>query len=329
MNRRDTIKALGAMSAALLPPGVMAGQRRKFARIAILWNSPTPTVRQEMRQALREVGYIEGENLAIDTRDAQGHLERLPDLVMELLALKPDVIFTHGAFAFVHAVKERAGKVPIVFFYAWDPVGTGLVTSLSRPGGNMTGTSGQSNELDAKRIELLKEVVPGLSRVAALWYMGTAGEGIFRTQLRQTEQAARPRGIEVASIAVPLPMDYERAFSRIEDSGAGAVIVFNGPVFENDRQRLGDMALQHRLPTMFSWAGYVEASGLISYGADVSDLFQRSVAQVVKILDGANPGDLPVEQPTKFDLAINLKTARALGITIPQSVILRADEVIQ
>jgi len=264
----------------------------------------------------------------IEYRSAEGKAERLPALAAELVALKVDVIVAGNTRAAL-AAKQATRALPIVFAAAADPVASGLVTSLARPGGNVTGLSFLAPELVGKCLEQLKQVVPGVSRVAVLWHPGILGERTEQDMLKEVEVAARALGVRVQFIEARGPADFDRAFSDMTRARAGALTVLTSAMFVSERRRLVDLAARNRLPTVFPWREGVDAGGLMSYGPDLADLFRRAATYVDKILKGAKPADLPVEQPTKFELVINLKTAKALGLTIPQSVLGRADEVIQ
>ncbi len=253
-------------------------------------------------------------------------MSRLQGLATELVAAKVDIFVTAGNPAAL-AAKQVTSSIPIVTANGPDPVELGLAATLARPGGNVTGVTSISSELSAKRIGLLKELIPQVSRVAALWDRAARGSAL---NVRDTEVAARSLGIGLQSVAVrPDPRDYDAAFVAIKRDGAGAVIVVQSSAFFASYQRLSDLALTHRLPSVGGSKEYPEAGGLMSYGADYPDLFQRAAVFVDKILKGAKPADLPIEQPTKYELVINLKTAKALGLKIPPSLLLRADQVIE
>ena len=264
----------------------------------------------------------------IEYRSAEGKLERLPALAAELVALKVDVIVAASTLAAL-AAKQATRTLPIVFAAAGDPVTSGLVTSLARPGGNVTGLSFFSPELVGKCLEQLKQAVPEVSRVAVLWQPGGPGERTEKDMLKAAEVAARALGVRLQFVEARGPEDFDRAFSDMTRARAGALTVLPSTMFFNERRRLVDLAAKNRLPAVYPWREYVEAGGLMSYGPNVPDLFRRAATYVDKILKGAKPGDLPVEQPTKFELVINLKTAKALGLTIPQSLLQRADQVIE
>jgi putative ABC transport system substrate-binding protein len=328
MNRREAIIVLMALGA--VPLAAEAQQAAKIARIGYL--SPnlaaTPHLREAFRQGLRDLGYVEGRNLVIEYRDAEGKLERLPALAAELVALKVDVILAEGGTLGPRVAKQATRTIPIVFA-AGDPVGSGLVTSLARPGGNVTGLSNLSAELVGKRLELLKQAVPGVSRVAVLRHPVALGERTAKDMLKAADVAARALGVQPQFIEGRGPDEFARAFSDMTSARAGALTLLPSAMFLREHRRLVDLAAKNRLPAVYTSREFVDAGGLMSYGANQPDLFRRAATYVDKILKGAKPGDLPVEQPTKFELVINLKTAKALGLTIPQSVLARADEVIQ
>jgi len=264
----------------------------------------------------------------IEHRSAEGKLvERLPALAAELVALNVDVILA-GATPAALAAKQATRTLPIVFAAAGDPVGSGLVTSLARPGGNVTGSSLLAPELVGKCLEQLKQAVPGVSRVAVLWQPGAFPERLEQDILKGAEVAARALGVRPQFVEAREPADFDRAFSDMTRARAGALTVLASTMLTNERRRLVDLAAKNRLPAVYPWREAVDAGGLMSYGANIPDLFRRAATYVDKIFRGAKPGDLPIEQPTKFELVINLKTAKALGLTIPPSVLARADEVI-
>jgi putative ABC transport system substrate-binding protein len=328
MNKRKTMIALVALGAA--PFAAKAQQAARIARIGYL--SPNladaPRFHEAFGQGLRDLDYVEGRNLVIEYRDAGGKTEGFPALVAELVALRVDVIVAASTLAALTA-KQATNIVPIVFPVAGDPVASGLVASLARPGGNVTGLSLLAPELVAKRLELLTQAVPGVRRVAVLWQPGAFGDRADKDGRKEAEVAARALGVSLHLVEVRGPGDFDRAFSDMTTARAGALTVLPSGMFIGERQRLVRLAAKHRLPAVFQSRESVDAGGLMSYGPNFSDLFRRAATYVDKILKGAKPGDLPVEQPTKFELVINLKTARTLGLTIPQSVLRWADEVIQ
>ena len=280
------------------------------------------------RQGLRERGYVEGQNIVIEYRAADGKIERFPGLATELIRLKVDLIVAGNTPA-ARAVQQATTTIPLVVAAMGDPVGDGLVASLARPGGNITGSTFLGPELVPKRLEMLKAALPTVSRVAALWHPGAYSGRTMRDMLKETEAAARTLGVQLQLVEVRGPDEFDHAFSTMTRERAGALIVFPSPMLFGERRRIVDLAAKHRLPSMAVAREFVELGGLIAYGASINDLFRRAATYVDKILKGVKPADLPVEQPTKFELVINLKTAKALELTIPQSLLLRADEVIQ
>jgi putative ABC transport system substrate-binding protein len=326
-----------AFSITLLLGGLfspVAAEAQEAAKIVRIGYLPLnlaggPHLHEAFRQGLRDLGYVEGRNLVIEYRDAEGKPERLPALAAELVALKVDVIVVTGGTLAALAAKQATRTLPIVFTVAADPVTDGLVTSLARPGGNVTGLSAFALELVGKRLEQLTQAVPGLSRVAVLWQPGAAGERTEKDMLKEAEVAAQALGVRLQFVEARGPDDFDRAFSDMTKAHAGALTVLGSAMFFNERRRLVDLAAKHRLPTVFPWRQGVDAGGLMSYGPNGPDLYRRAATYVDKILKGAKPGDLPVEQPTKFELVINMKTAKALGLTIPPSVLGRADHVVE
>ena len=325
--KRRTFMALVSGGLLAAPFAAEAQQAAKVARIGYLGAAAGP-LREAFLQGLRDLGYVEGRNLLIEYRSAEGKLERYSALAAELVALKVDVIFAPNTPA-VLAAKQSTRTIPIVFPSAADPVADGLVTTLARPGGNVTGLTSLSPDLVGKRLEQLKQAVPGVSRVAVLWQPGGPDERTEKDMLKRAEVAARALGVQLQFVEAQGPADLDRAFSDMTRVRAGALTVLGGGMFLNERRRLVDLATKNRLPTVYSLREYVDAGGLMSYGPNLPDVFRRAATYVDKILKGAKPGDLPVEQPTKFELVINLKTAKALGLTIPQSLLQRADEVIR
>jgi putative ABC transport system substrate-binding protein len=313
------------------PFAAEAQQAANSARLGYLGNSPAavPHLREAFLQGLRDLGYVEGRNLVIEYRLAEGKLDRFPALAAELVALKVDVIFAGGGTLSALAAKQATRTLPIVFAAVVDPIASGVVTSLARPGGNVTGLSTLTPELVGKGLELLKQAVPGVSRVAVLWHPGGLGERTGKNMLKAAEVAARALGMRLQIVEARGPADFDRAFSDMTRARAGALTVLGSTMFINERRRLADLAAKNRLPAVYPLREFVDAGGLMAYGANFADLFRRAATYVDRILKGTKPGDLPVEQPTKFELVINLKTAKALGLTIPQSVLARADEIIQ
>jgi len=301
-------------------------QPAQVPRVGILTGAAGGAALDAFRQGLRDLGYKEGENIALDYRSAEGKWEQLSDLAAALVRLKVDVIFALYTPAAL-AAKQATRTIPVVVGAMADPVGDGLVTSLARPGGNITGTTFLGPEIVAKRLGLLKEALPRVSRVAALWNPGAYAERTTRDMLNDTELAARALGVRLQLLETRGPNDLESAFSAMARERAGALIVLPSP--RVDLRRVVDLAARHRLPTMYQVSGPVDAGGLMAYGASLADLCRQAAVYVDKILKGVKPGDLPVAQPTKFELVINMKTAKALGVTIPQSVLRQADRVIE
>jgi putative ABC transport system substrate-binding protein len=329
MERRTFMVMLtGGIVAA--PLAAEAQQAAKIARIGFLASNlaANPHLPEAFRQGLRDLGYVEGRNVMIEYRDAEGKSERLPALAAELVVLKVDVIVVASTPPAL-AAKQATKTIPIVFTAVGDAVTDGLVASLARPGGNITGLSTAGPDLVGKRLEQLKQAVPGVSRVAVLWQPGGQGERTAKDMLKSAEVAARALGVRLQLVEARGPADIDRAFSDMSRARADALTVLGTPMFFNERRRLVDLAAKSRLPAVYTLRENVDAGGLMAYGPNVADLFRRAATYVDKILKGAKPADLPIEQPTKFELVINLKTAKALGLTIPQSVLQRADEVVQ
>ncbi len=267
---------------------------------------------------------MEGKNVLIEYRFAEGKPDRLSDLVTELLRLKVDVIFARGTSG-VQAAKKATTTVPLVTV-SGDPVAAGFVASLAQPGGNITGLTNFTSELGGKRLELLKEVIPQISRVAVLWY---PDDPLAALRMRETENAAPSLGLKLQPVEVRGPNDFELAFSAMKKERAGAFVVLRAPVIINQLKRVVELAAKNLVPAMYDDRDFTEAGGLMSYGTSIPDLYRRAAILVDKILKGAKPADLPVEQPTKFELFINLKTAKQIGLTIPPNVLARADKVIR
>jgi putative ABC transport system substrate-binding protein len=323
MNRRDTVFALLALSAA--PLAAEAQQAGKVWRIGVL-SSSTPQPRTDaLLTGLRDFGYVDGQNIAIDWRPSAGRAERLPDLAAELVRLNVDVIVAVDNPAIVSAQKVTR-TIPIVMVLATDPVNTGFVASLARPGGNITGLTTQVTELQGKALQLLKEAIPSVSRVAVLWNPTEPGR---QADAREAEVAARVLGLHSQLVEAASPAELDSVFTAMARERPDAVLVQPSQTNFINRARIGELAAKRLLPTMGWSAETVEAGWLMSYGPNILSLYRRAAYYVDRILKGAKPADLPVEQPTKFELVFNLKTAKALGITIPQSLLLRADEVIQ
>jgi putative tryptophan/tyrosine transport system substrate-binding protein len=315
--------ALIAMLLALSFPAD-GQQLKKIPRIGYL-AAPSPPSDKAFLQGLRELGYVEGKNITIDYRFADGKHERLPGLAAELIGLKVDIIVTVGTPAAVTA-KQATSMIPIVMAIVADPVDEGLVASLARPGGNVTGLANLDTELSQKRLEILKEVVPGLSSVAILW---NPANPAHKRALAESEVAARALGVRLQPVDVRDPDEFKSAFSAMTREHAGALMLLADSMFTAYRARVVDFAPKSRLPSLFWTRNSVEAGGLMSYGATYADLYQRAARYVDKILKGAKPADLPVEQPMKFELVINLNAAKQIGLTIPPNVLARADKVIR
>ena len=328
VQRRDFLIAAGVLLVA--PLAAEAQQAAKIPRLGFLGNSATALahLREAFVEGLRDLGYVEGRNVVIEYRYAEGKVERFPALAAELVALKVAVIVALPTPA-AQAAKQATKTIPIVFAGVGDPVTSGLVTSLARPGGNVTGLSGLGPELVGKCLEQLKQAVPGVSQVAVLWQPGGQGERTDRNNLKAAEVAARTLGVRLQLVEARGPTDFDRAFSDMTTARAGALTVLPSNMFNTERRHLVDLAAKNRLPAVYQFREYVDAGGLMAYGANLADLNRRAATYVDKILKGAKPADLPVEQPTKFELVINLKAAKEIGLTIPKSVLARADEVIQ
>ena len=327
MDRRAFISGItGGLLAA--PPAVGAQQASKIARIGYLATALAtyPHLPEAFRQGLRDLGYVEGRNVEIEYRDAEGKYERLPALAAELVRLKVDVIVAGPAPPAV-AAKNATGKIPIVMIGVGDPVGLRLIASLARPGGNVTGSSfAVGLETIGKGLELLKETVPKVRRLAVLSNPANPAQALA---IRDVKVAAQSLGVQLQLLEARGPNEFDGAFTAMAKGRVEALLVLTDPMFALHRARLADLAAKNRLPSMHGFREYVEAGGLMSYGPSVSDIWRRAATYVDKILKGAKPADLPVEQPTKFELVINLKTAKALGLTIPPSLLQRADLVIE
>lgn len=324
---RFTVARLAIAVALLLAaPGSPESQPAKAARVGLLGLGsvePSPFF-ESLRQGLRELGWVEGQNIAFEDRSTVDQNSRLPDIAAELVRLKVDVIVTAGTTP-THAARKATGTTPIVTVAGVDPVETGLAASLARPGGNVTGMTTGGRELIGKRLELLKESLPRLSRVAVLWHPES------RTALgsfRDAQTAARSLALQVQSSEVRRPEDLAKTFASMADSRAEAFAPVSSNLFRLHRVRIVELAAKHRLPAMFPDKEFVAVGGLMSYGTDSKALYRRLATYVDRILKGAKPSDLPIEQPTKFELVINRKTAKQLGLTIPSAVLLRADQIV-
>ena len=303
------------------PLAATAQQPLKVAQIGIL-SAFSPSAREEaFRHGLRDLGHVEGQNVTIRSRYAEGRFEKLPELAAELVQLNVDVIVASPTEA-IRAAQRATKTIPIVMAVSGDPVGSGIVTRLAHPGGNITGLTSMAPELTAKRLEFLKAIAPAMSRV---WFL--ANQATPKRFVNEIDAAGRALGAKVSPVMVENADDLERAFAAMAKARVGGLVV--DLVLSEYRRRIADLAIRHRLPTVSGPSEFAEAGGLMAYGPDYPDLFRRAATYVDKILKGVKPGELPVEQPTKFELVINLKTAKALGLTIPQSLASRADRVIE
>jgi ABC-type uncharacterized transport system substrate-binding protein len=331
MRRRDFITAVAG--AAICPIGASAQQPKKVARIGFLntGSLESPEGRTSLNafyQGLREHGYTVGQNVIVEVRAADSKIERFPALAKELVDLDLDVIVAANSVA-GRAVQQASSKIPIVVPVMGDPVGDGLVASLALPGGNITGLTFLGPQLVPKRLALLKEALPTMFRVAALWHPGAYGARTMNDMMNEAEVAAQTLGLQLRLIGARGPDELDEAFSAIAEDRPDALMVFPSPMLFAQRKRIVDLAAKLRLPLISMGNEFVQLGGLMSYGADITESFRLSGAYVDKILKGAKPADLPVEQPTKFGLFINLKTAKELGIEIPATLLARADQVIE
>jgi putative tryptophan/tyrosine transport system substrate-binding protein len=332
MKRREFIAGIGV---AATWPMVARAQQKSKPVIGVLngggvdLSEPRAWGLRAFSQGLRELGYVEGSNVLIEYRGAQGKVERFPALAAELVALNVDVIVTAGGTLAALAAKQATTTIPIVFGAVGDPVSDGIVGSLARPAGNITGFSVVATDLLGKWLELLKQVVPEVSQIAILWKSDTVPDRTNKDRLREVGVAAQALGVQLQLVEAGSPADFDRAFSEISAKGAGALLVPPTPVFDSEPQRILDLVAKYRLPTLYANRYYVERGGLISYGPNVADLYRRAAGYADKILKGAKPSDLPVQQPTKYDLVINRKAANELGLKLPPMLLARADEVIE
>jgi putative ABC transport system substrate-binding protein len=320
--------ALSSLLLALCVPAD-AQQPKKIARIGVLGGasaSALSTSVESFRQGLRELGYVEGKNIVIDYRYADGQRDRWPGLVQEIVNLKPDVIVMSGT-GFIRTAKQVTSTIPIVVAGAGDLVETGVVESLARPGGNVTGTTNISSDLSGKRLELLKEAVPKALRVAIFWR--TAPDSQDEDEVKQTQVSATPLGIKIQPVPVRSTDEFQGAFAVMKKEHAGALIIVHGTWTNSYRRQLVELAIRHRLPTICETVYWTEDGCLMNYGHDPRYGWRRAAVFVDKILKGAKPADLPVEQPAKFEFIVNLKTAKQIGLTIPPNVLARADKVIR
>jgi putative tryptophan/tyrosine transport system substrate-binding protein len=323
MRRRELITLLGAAAVWSSPVG--AQQRARLPRLGVLlYSNPQVDPNTEsFRRDLRDLGYIDGQNIEIVYRYAEAKPERLPELAIELVRLKPDVVFALGGDV-APFVSKATQTIPIVYAMSADPVRLGLAASLSRPGGNATGVTFLSDELAAKRLEILKEVAPRISRVAFIWNPDHPDN-----ELDGAQRAAATHGVQLQSIEVRGAGDLDRAFNAATHSGVNAAYVVSSRHTVANIRHIVDFAIKNRLPLAGGWGAWVQAGGLMSYGPNVGEMVRLAAGYVDKILKGSKPGELPVQQPTRFELLINLKTAKALDLTIPESFLLRADRVIE
>ena len=328
MNNRRRLIIVMFASLLGVPLASLGQQPAKVARVGFLEASTPSAIAarvEAFRQGLRDLGYVEGKNVVIEYRYAEGNFDRLPALAAELVRLNVNVIVTGGPTA-IPAAKAATTAIPIVMAFDTDPVGSGFAASLAKPGGNITGLSTLAPELSAKQIELLKEIVPKLARVAVL---GTASRPGSAHALREVENAAKALKVQVQFQDVVDPKGIDAAFLAARKGGADAVLVLGSPLFNANRMELTELASKSRYPVIYDRAEFVEAGGLMTYSVSLADLARRAATYVDKILKGAKPGDVPIEQPTKFDLVVNMKTAKALGIKIPNSVLAQATRVIE
>jgi putative ABC transport system substrate-binding protein len=313
-----------ALAIALVPLAALA-QPQKIPRVGLLATGSRNALTDVLMRTFRELGYIEGQSIVIERRFAEGNLEQLPGFATELVKLKTDAILAVGTPASL-ALKQATSTIPIVFAGNSDPVGVGIVATLAHPGGNVTGTSLVASELSGKRLELLHDVSPGMAHIAILWDSSNPG---MTLRVHETEVAAEQLHLVLRSVGPKNLDELEAAFAALAKQRPDALLVTTEPFTRRHLVRILEFSTLHRIPTIFEERTYVEAGGLMSYGPNLAEVFRRAVVYVDRILKGAKPADLPVEQPTTFELVINLKTARALGLTIPPSVLARADEVIQ
>jgi len=327
MSKKIFVLVLSAMLLALSFT-VDAQQPKKIPWVCYLIGSTASSSAESLkpfRERLRELGYIKGQNISMESRYWDGKIERLPSLAAELVRLNCDVILTTGTEA-AEASKNATKAIPVVMAYSGDAVRLGIVADLARPGGNITGLTSINAELSGKRLELLKEVVPRLSRVALLWSPGNPNTKYL---LNETESAASSLRVAIQSVQVKVPNDIEEAFQAATKKRAQALMLGGGGFLSSHQKRIVELAAKNRLPGVYPNVQYVEAGGLMTYTEDRSEMFRRAAEYVDKILKGTKPADLPVERPKKFELVINLKTAKQIGVTIPQSVLARADKVIK
>ena len=326
INKLSLLVAVSILAAPLAAETQPAGNVLRIGYLVSGSATSNPRPTEAFRQGLRELGWIEGQNIVIEYRQAEGRFDRLLDLAAELVRLKVDIIVSGGTQG-VTAAKNATEAIPIVMITVRDPIGTGLIASLARPGGNVTGMSGSAGlEIVGKQLELLKEVVPKIRRVAIL---SNPGNAYHPVAIGDLNMAARSLGVQLKLLEARGPTEFDGAFAAMATERVGALLVLSDTIFNSHGTRLADLVARNRLPAAYGVRESVEAGGLMSYGSSLRDLYRRCAAFVDKILKGAKPADLPVEQPTKFELVINLKTAKTLGLTIPPSLLQGADELIQ
>jgi putative ABC transport system substrate-binding protein len=326
MNRRELVFRLGGTMTAAR---TLRAQQKTMPVIGFLsGTSPGPFAPYVavFRQGLRETGYVEGQNVAIEYRWAEDRYDRLPGLAADLVGGKVDVIATSGGIPAARAAQNATSAIPIVFMGIGDPVGAGLVASFSRPGGNVTGMSFFTNELNLKRLELLSELVPQVRIIAILV---NPNNPFAEYTIRNAQEAARAKGVQLQILKAGAEGDFGTAFASLVQTHAGALLVASDPFFNSQREEVVALAARHPVPAIYEWREFAAVGGLISYGPSITDIWRQAGAYVGRILAGTKPADLPVQQPTKFELVVNLKTAKALGLTVPPSILARADEVIE
>lgn len=330
MRRREFVTLLA--SATVVWPLLARAQQKSMPVVGILGfglpDSTSPAV-TAFRQGLRALGYIEDRNILIEYRWAEGKPERFPGLAAELVALKVDVIVTAGGTLAALAAQRATQTIPIVFGVVGDPVAEGLVTNLARPDGNVTGFSNVTNDLVGKWLELLKQVAPSVGQVAVLMKPDSMPKEAKEIRLKELAVSGQALGVQLQIVEAHGPADFDRAFSDISAKGANALLVLSTPAFDVEQQRIVDLVARNRLPTVYASRNYVDSGGLMSYGPNLADFYRRAAGYVGKILKGSKPSDLPVQQPTKFEFVINLKAAKALGLTVPPTLLASADEVIE
>lgn len=322
---RTSLAAMLALAAFAAPFATEAQPTAKPPRIGVLLlgTPDTDPVLPSFRAGLRDLGYLEGKDVVLEYYYADGKPDRLPDLARDLVNAKPNMLFAFGGDVAPFA-RAATSTIPIVMVVSVDPVQSGLVASLARPGGNITGVTFVSSDLAAKRLQLLKEMAPGLARIGVLW-----NPDHVDPEYRETQAAGRALGVEIHSLEVRRPTDFERAFRTAATARVEAIIVVSSRLMSLNRQAIADLATRHRVPLVAGWGGWPQVGALFSYGPDLDVIVRHSATYVVKVLKGARPGDIPIEQPTKFDLIINVKTAKAYGVAVPAEILARADKIIE